>query len=34
MWKCYVVNEVVFESKHNEKAVFTNCPQGKRVESL
>jgi len=30
MWKCYVVNEVVCESKHNEKAVFTNCLQGKR----
>ena len=29
-WKCYVVKEFVFESKHNEKDVFTNCPQGKR----
>lgn len=29
-WKCYVVNEVVFESKHNENVVFTNCLQGKR----
>jgi hypothetical protein len=32
MCKCYVVNEV-FESKHNEKAIFTNCPQGKRWET-
>jgi hypothetical protein len=30
MCKYYVVNKVVFESKHNKKAIFTNYPQGKR----